>query len=159
MANRQSDLKFGSLEEVETYIRKQERNGYVSNGNWNLGQICEHLSDWMLYPIHGFPRSNILIAAMLFCLRTTAGKRMFHTVSKTQRMKPGQPTLPATVHRKDVAESQSVERLASAIRELGNFQGKLKPSPLFGKLTHEEYVSLHLAHCAHHLSFLEPRES
>ncbi|XZE19969.1 DUF1569 domain-containing protein [Pirellulaceae bacterium SH449] len=157
MVTRQNDLKFSSLEEVDSYIRKLERDGYVSNGNWNLGQICEHLRDWMLYPIHGFPKSGVLIGAVLFCMRKTVGKRMFHAVSTTQRMKPSQPTIPVTVHKNDIAESQAVERLANAIRELKDFRGELHPSPLFGKLTHAEYVSLHLAHCAHHLSFLTPR--
>ncbi len=82
-------------------------------------------------------------------------KKLYRNVVSKQRMKPGQPTLPQSVYPSTLDESRSVERLVATMQALQNFSGALISSPLFGKLTHSEYVSLHIAHCAHHLSFLK----
>lgn len=153
----QTKIKFDSFADVESFVRNLQRVGYVSHGKWNLSQICEHLSDWMSYPMSGFPKSGPIIGAVLFCVRCLAGKKLYRDVVATQRMKPGQPTIPASVHPDKLDESRSVQRLVDTMHSLQNYQGTLIPSPLFGKLTHSEYVSLHIAHCAHHLAFLESK--
>lgn len=52
----------------------------------------------------------------------------------------------------------AVNRLLAWIDRLTAYSGPLHPSPLFGTLSHDEAVALQLAHCAHHLSFLEPKQ-
>lgn len=155
----QTEIKFDGFADVESFVRELQRFGYVAHGKWNLAQICEHLSDWMSYPMVGFPKSGPVIRAVLFCVRCLAGKRLYRDVVSKQRMRPGQPTIPSSVHPADSNESESVQRLLDTMRRLQDFKGPLLPSPLFGKLTHSEYVSLHIAHCAHHLSFLEIKEN
>ena len=155
----QTETKFSSFAEIEAFVQKLQLSGYVACGKWNLAQICEHLSDWMNYPMVGFPKSGPMVAALLFCVRCLAGRKLYRDVVSKQRMKPGQPTLPQSVYPNTLDESRSVERLIATMQALQNYRGNLIPSPLFGKLTHSEYVSLHIAHCAHHLSFLKSNES
>jgi hypothetical protein len=154
----QTETKFSNFAEIEAFIRKLQRTGYVACGKWNLSQICEHLSDWMNYPMVGFPKSGPTVSAVLFCVRCLAGKKLYRNVVSKQRMKPGRPTLPQSVYPSTLDESRSVERLVATMQALQNFSGALISSPLFGKLTHAEYVSLHIAHCAHHLSFLKTNQ-
>jgi hypothetical protein len=51
----------------------------------------------------------------------------------------------------------ALERLRQVIGRLKAHTGPMQPSPVFGKLTPEQWREVHLWHCEHHLSFLIPR--
>jgi hypothetical protein len=151
------ELRFSTIQEVIAEIDRLEQNGYQSAGAWNLSQICEHLADWMGFPIDGFPRAPWFVSMFLTMMRITQGKKLFARFIAEQRMPPGQPTAPSTQHLADEKKtSESVKRLKGAIDRLVNHRGQLHPSPLFGQLDHGKLIQLQLAHSAHHLSFLVP---
>lgn len=155
------NLRFSRLEDVKTDSMNLLSKGYTKTGEWELSPMANHLSDWMSFPIEGFPKMPIIIKILIGIMRNTQGKSLYKKFVQNQRMATGQPTIPQTVHKPDAdakAIAQSVERLATLIDRLAAHRGPIHPSPLFGKLDYDQVVALQLAHCAHHLSFLVPNE-
>ncbi len=148
------DVRFSSLADVKSDVLNLHSNGYTKTGNWDLSQTLNHLSDWISFPVEGFPAMPFHIKLLIGIMRVTQGKSLYNKFVSSQRMSTGQPTMPQTVH--PLADpAKSVERLVSMLDKMAAFRGPLHPSPLFGVLSYDETVALHLAHCAHHLSFLE----
>jgi hypothetical protein len=150
------ELTFQNFDDVIADVKRLEAEGYQAHGKWDLSQICEHLADWMSYPMDGFPKSPLFVRWMLAILRATVGKTMLKDFTSKQKMKENQPTIPNSVHSSQDDARKSVERLLQLIERFRRYRGELHPSPLFGALDHEQATKLQLAHCAHHLSFLEP---
>jgi hypothetical protein len=151
------ELRFNDLDEVVADVHHLHQTGYQAHGKWDLSQIANHLADWMSYPMDGFPKMPLLIRGIISLLRVLKGKQLYREFVQAQRMPTGRPTAPATVHSPSENPSAAVERVLSTIERLRAHRGPLHPSPLFGELEYDQLVSLQLAHCAHHLSFLTPK--
>ncbi len=161
------ELRFSTLDDVKSDLQTLHSSGYRQFGQWNLSQNANHLADWMSFPIDGFPKSPWFIRVVLGMMRVTQGKALFRKFAQEQRMAIGQPTIPSTIYPAtgcqapndpiEAYEASSVNRLLACIDRLTAYRGPLHPSPLFGPLNYDEVVALQLAHCAHHLSFLEPK--
>ena len=54
-------LDFRDLNEVVQYVEKLHVGGYEKVGNWDLAQVCGHLSDWMRFPLDGYPRPSLVV--------------------------------------------------------------------------------------------------
>ncbi len=152
-------LQFSRLDDIADEIDRLHRDGYERAGNWSLSQCCDHLSDWMSFPIDGFPKIPFPINLLLGAMRMMSGKAMLRKIIGNQSMRTGQPTIAQTVHADHHHEEASVARLQSALRRLAEHAGPFHPSPLFGTLTREEVIQLQMTHCAHHLSFLIPKKA
>lgn len=161
------ELRFSTLDDVKSDLQTLHSRGYRQFGQWNLSQNANHLADWMSFPIDGFPKSPWFIRVVLGIMRVTQGKALFRKFAQEQRMALGQPTIPSTVYPSTANQAPgvpsmeyqaaAVDRLLGCIDRLSVYRGPLHPSPLFGPLSYDEAVALQLAHCAHHLSFLEPK--
>lgn len=152
-------LKFANFDELTAEINSLHEKGYVSNGNWSLGQCCGHLADWMRFPIDGFPVPPLPIRMMLWVMKVTAGPRMKRKIL-AEGFKGGMPTAPETVPSRDgLSDDQGIEKFQSTIDRVRSFEGELKPSPLFGPLDKEMHMKVTLLHAEHHLGYLEPKSS
>ena len=154
-------LRFSSLADIRADLQELHSRGYTKTGKWDLSQVAEHLTDWMVFPMDGFPQMPFMIKLLIGTMRVTRGKLLYKKFVENQRMPIGQPTMPQTVHSPTTVpdgDLRSAERLAKQIDRLEGFRGPIHPSPLFGALTYEELVALQLAHCAHHFNFLVPKE-
>ena len=86
-------------------------NGYVSNGNWTLGQACSHIADWMRFPLDGFPNPPWPIRAMMWVMKHTVGPGMKRKIL-AEGFQGGMPTAPETVPAPgDMTDRQGVEKL------------------------------------------------
>jgi hypothetical protein len=151
------ELRFTKLSDIQSDIDRLASQGYTKSGSWDLSQIANHLADWMSFPVEGFPKPPMFVALFLMLLRITQGKAIYRKFVKEQRMSTSQPTVPSTVYPPSESHVAAVVKLTDAIERISRFQGTIHPSPLFGQLSYGETVALQLAHCAHHLSFLEPK--
>jgi hypothetical protein len=149
-------LKFATIDEVVADADNLLRKGYEKVGNWDLGQVCLHLADWMRFPIGGFPKPPVPIRLMLWTLRNTIGKKMFQQYL-AKGMPAGKPTMPQTVHQPGTDAVKAIKKLKETGERFKNFTGVVHPSPLFGAMSKDEATRLQLVHCAHHLSFLIPK--
>lgn len=153
---RRRELNFNSLAEVLREVDRLQAGGCEPLGQWNLAQICEHLADWMTFPLDGFPRPPIPVRGLMWILRHTIGRKQFRKILTTGQMRTGVPTFPETVHAPDSDPTAAIERLQQAMHRFETHTGPICPSPFFGPTDYELALRLQLVHCAHHLGFLRP---
>ena len=151
-------IRLATLDNVSAEVERLLYCGYQQAGQWNLSQVCEHLADWMTYPMDGFPKAPWAVSLLLGAMRTLRGKALMKKFIEDQGMKPDQPTIPESIHLEKGDDQTSVNRLQATIRRLEEHRGTIHPSPLFGAMTRQELISLQMAHCNHHLRFLLPKE-
>lgn len=120
-------------------------------GNWSPGQIMEHCAKLIRFSIDGFEASApapLRWVGILF-FKPRLGK---------SHMKPG-IKLPASARSLMPRDEVPTEQGISAIREqLARIEGGEKmtqPSPILGKMSHEQWILLHLDHCRMHFGFLK----
>lgn len=146
-------LTFATYAELREEIARLERDGYERVGQWGLGQICRHLSYYMRGSLEGYP------FLLPWVVRKLVGRWLLRKVLRGGQMKIGGRTIPASVPPAAVDESACIAEAQELVSRLEHFEGELHPSPIFGRLSHDECRTLHLIHAAHHLSFLIPRET
>jgi hypothetical protein len=147
------ELTFETLDQAVADAEMLLTTGYEKTGKWDLSQVCQHMTDWLSYPIDGFPKPPIPIAAMLWVIKKTVGRKKLESYLATQSFPAGKPTMPQTVH-STTNDADAVAKLKIAALRFDKHGGPIAPSPLFGEMTKDEAVRLQLVHLAHHLSFL-----
>jgi uncharacterized protein DUF1569 len=148
----QRQLQFTDFAQVQAEVDRLHRVGYERLGQWDLAQICDHLSYFIEGSLDGFTfRVPWLLKALL-------GRLVLRRILKQQRMKPGVPTPQRPLPAAGGDEQAAVQRLKQVLGRLAAHQGDLHPSPFFGYLTPQEWRMLHLTHCSHHLGFLAPND-
>ena len=151
-------LSFQNLGKVADDVRALHADGYTAVGNWDLSQVCGHLVEWMRFPMDGFPESRFPMNWLFAIMRITMGRRILRKILAGDSMKSGGPTLPATVPETGGDEAGAVRSLCDTIARLQTHDGPLHPSPVFGDIDLQTLTKLQLIHCAHHLSFLLPKQ-
>lgn len=151
-------LTFATLDDAVRDAEHLLAVGYDKLGAWDLAQCCDHLAAWLTYPVAGFPTAPLPIRLMLRVVRATLGRRML-TKYLREGMPAGKPTMPQSVAAPGGDPAAAVARLKAAAARFAAHGGDYLPSPLFGRLTRDEALRVQLAHCAHHLSFLVPRQT
>jgi hypothetical protein len=150
-------LVFNDLDEVirdaETLLAK----GYEKTGNWDLAQCCNHLADWLRFPVEGFPKMPLFLKPFFWMARKTIGRKKLLQYINTRSFPAGKPTMPETVKAPGGDPREAVAALRKSVERLKAHNGPIVPSPLFGPMTKDEAVRMQLVHCAHHLSFLLPK--
>ncbi len=149
-------LRFHDLDEAVRDAESLLRGGYRRVGRWDLSQICDHLADWLTYPVDGMPPAPLPMRAAMFVMRHTVAPRMLRKTLDAGEMPAGAPTLPATVPAPGGDETEAVARLRRAVERFRAHEGEYLPSPLFGPVSRDEANRMQLIHCAHHLGFLIP---
>ena len=157
MAVARRPLVFNDLDEVVRDAENLQAKGYEKAGNWDLAQCCTHLSEWLRFPVEGFPKAPAPIRAVFWVLRKTVGRKKLLTYIDTGSFPAGKPTMPQTVPPPGGDPREAIEKLRRSVNRLKEYTGPIVPSPLFGPMTKDEAVRMQLVHCAHHLSFLVPR--
>jgi len=151
-------LRFNDLDEVLRDAENLQAKGYEKAGNWDLAQCCMHLSEWLRFPVEGFPKAPAPIRAVFWVLRKTVGRKKLLTYIDTGSFPAGKPTMPQTVPPPGGDPREAIEKLRRSVNRLKEYTGPIVPSPLFGPMTKDEAVRMQLVHCAHHLSFLVPKD-
>jgi len=151
-------LKFDNLDAIMTEVRSLHENGYVSNGNWTLAQCCGHLSEWMRYPLDGFPVPPLPIRMIFWVMKKTIAPGMKRKIL-AEGFSGGQMTAPESVPKPDeMSDAESIEKLQLTIdRAKQAKDDELLASPLFGEQDKELYTKVTLLHAEHHLGYLEPK--
>jgi hypothetical protein len=121
-----------------------------ATGNWSPGRILAHLAAWIEYPYSGFPmRSSILMRL----LGRLAKRSILHAPFKPGFRFRAVPS--GTYGQDEMPFPEALSRLRTALDTLETRTPPL-PSPVFGPLSHEEWIRLHLSHAELHLGFLNP---
>lgn len=124
-------------------------------GNWTPGQILQHCSKLMRFALDGFPfRLPWFLRTVGRIIRTKALAP--DTRLPGPGLKLGGPAA-AQLPDPDVSFEDGMRALREQIARIDRGEQMTHPSPLFGPLTHEQWMHLHLRHCMLHLSFLSLR--
>lgn len=146
------DLDFRTLDQFEADVVNLQANGYEQTGNWNLGQMAEHL-----YKVITFSLATDAPIKLPFIVRLLGRWIMKPKVLKSRRFPDGR-TAPGPLAPKDNPdEARSVKRLRSAIDRIRTHEGNFPKHPILGNMSNEDWVQFQLIHAAHHLSFLVPK--
>ncbi len=122
-------------------------------GNWTPGEILEHTAKFWKCSLDGFPPGKPplplrMMAQLLFKKKA---------VQLGNQTPPGFK-LPKSVEHliptEGVSYEQGAEQLRECIARVEGGQSHIPESPLFGKLTNEQWTNIHLGHCGMHLSFI-----
>lgn len=150
-------LAFENLDAVIRDVDSLRANGYCPAGTWTLAQACGHLSEWLSFPVCGYPPQTLTARLMLWLYRNTRAPRDLRRVLATGTLEPEGPTLAETIPDAATAdEAMSASRLREAVVRFQDYRGPFHPSPAFGPLDDDTLVRLQLIHCAHHLSRFVP---
>ena len=153
-------LVFNDLSDAVNDARMLLSKGYVSLGKWNLSQICNHVNEWVHFPMDGYPKAPLWMRPIFWLLKSTImpGKLKKYLADKS--FPAGKPTLSQTVFGPNhSSDEDALRKLTATIERFRNHRGELHASPLFGKMDRATHLNLQLLHAAHHLSFLISKNS
>ena len=146
-------LHFASLDDAVAEARRLHQTGYDRAGQWNLAQVCDHLTKLMTMSRDGFGDARFGWPMRLF------GRLAKPMILRTKSMPPGLPGPVSFMPPADLSnDAAALDALAGAVQRVLEPGATFHPSPLVGKLTQEQWIGLHRVHAAHHLGFLIPRE-
>jgi hypothetical protein len=126
-------------------------SGYDRAGTWGLAQVCDHLARPIEMSLDGFP------SRFPWPMRVLARWFVLGRILRRKVIRRRFPAPKEFVPAEGGDERAAIERLRAAARRFEAHTGPVQPSPVFGRLTKEQWRSIHLWHCEHHLSFLLPR--
>lgn len=125
--------------------------GYSKSGQWDLGQICDHLNFFMSGSLDGHQ------FRVPWLIKTLFGRLVLKRILKHRRMKSGVMTPQKALPAPGGDEAAAVTSLKQTIERVLSHKGEFIPSPFFGYLTPQQWHDLNLIHAAHHLGFLQPK--
>ena len=146
-------LDFRTGDEVITEIESLRAKGYTPGKNWNLTQICEHLTKTMVGGMEGFGFRLPKI------LRATIVKWMFQRMLRKRQM-PSAPTHPRLKPETSAGQDRDVviDECIATLRRAMNFPGPIEDYPFLDDLPVEDWRQFMWMHAAHHLGFLHPKD-
>ena len=147
---KQRELHLKTLDDVVLEVRKLHEEGYTMLGDWDLSQICQHLSSSMNKSVEGTLtfKTPLMVRLMRpFIRRSVFGSRRIPVGVKA----------PPGFEFDAIDERQAVEALLTAIERVRMHDGPWAGHPVFGKLSTEQWYAFHVIHSQHHLSFVESK--
>jgi hypothetical protein len=147
-------LRFESIDQVMADVDRlveAERAGRLQRlGNWTLGQTLGHLATWVEYGYIGCPLKVPFFIRWILRLRK---QTFLYGPMKAGVKIPG--VAGGTLATQPVPLEEAFEHLRRMMERLKS-EAPTAPSPIFGKLTHEEGIAINLRHAELHLGFLSP---
>jgi hypothetical protein len=147
-------LRFESIEQAMAEAERlaaAERAGRLRQlGNWTLGQTLGHLAAWTVYGYTGAPLNVPFFIRWFLRLRK---RRILYGPMRSGVRIPGVEG--GTLATEPVPLEVGWGRFRRAMERL-KVEAPTAPSPVFGRLTHEESIALNLRHMELHLGFLFP---
>lgn len=144
-------LSFSSLQDILDDAERITAGGQViTSGTWSAAEIIDHVRILMNIARTGFDFTMPLPLRIM--------GRLLRTTALTKPIRPGFkfPKIAADTLMPDpnLTLEESKDRLREEIR-LSSQPGAMRhPSPLLGKLTHEQWVQLNCRHAELHFSFM-----
>jgi len=123
-------------------------------GNWTVGESLDHVAKLIRFAYDGFPfKAPIAIRLLGRIVRVVAFGKPIPAGLKLRGASE------ALLPEKGVDRVTGAERLRIQLQRMRGGEKMTQPSPVFGRLTHEQWTTLQLRHAELHLSFLHPEEA
>lgn len=149
-------LAFTKLDEVladAEQLAEAERAGTLRcSGNWTVGQTFGHLATWIDFAYDGYPKQVNPPWFIRMIIRLRRNSFLVGPMPVGVRI----PRVPGgTMGTEVLPREVGLSRLRAALARLKAAPPE-KPNPLFGPLSHADWIALNLRHAELHLSFLHP---
>jgi hypothetical protein len=139
-----------ALDEANRLALADKQGRLLQLGNWTLGQALGHIAAWIEFGYTGFPIKAPFIVRLIVWLQR---RKFLYRAMPAGVHIPGIPQ--GTLATDPISLEEGISRFHSAFQRLKS-EPQLYPSPVLGKLTHEESIALNLRHAELHLSFFVP---
>jgi hypothetical protein len=150
--NSRRTLRFENLDQAIADARslaELEQAGRIKAiGNWTLGQSLNHLACWVDYGYDGAPLKVPLVIRLIM---RPLKSRILHKSMRAGTRIPG--VKDGTLATDPAPTGEALPHFVRGFERLKT-ESPGRPSPLFGELSHAEWIALHLRHAELHLSFL-----
>lgn len=145
------ELSYHKLSEVLEDAELLAKGEYRTTGNWSFGQIMWHLGATYEASFRGFAFKAPWWARLF--VAPFMKNRLLNNPMKSgfQLSDAAAPLIPSD----ELTTEEGLEKLRAALK-LFETESPTQPHPLFGKMTSDEWVQLHLRHAELHLSFVWP---
>jgi hypothetical protein len=140
-----------ALRDARALVEAESRGTLKPLGNWQVGQAFGHVAAWINFAYDGYPSDlqppwfvKLLVRPMKakYLKGLPAGVR----IPKVEGGTKNTELLPTP---------EGFNRLSNAWTRLGA-AAPTQPSPIFGKMAHDEWIALNLRHAELHQSFFLP---
>ena len=147
------ELHFNSLDDLVRDIQAFNGDEPASTGNWSAAQNVEHVAALIDASVDGLSFKVPLMVRMMV--------RLMRNRFLTKGLNPG-IKLPADVPAAlkpgpETRYADAIEHLSRAV-ERAKRQRMTTRSPVFGQLSHKQWVQLHCRHAELHFSFIKPAQ-
>ncbi len=144
-------LDFRTIDDAIAELDRMEKSGCDPQGNWDLAQVCNHLSFFTEGSLDGHKFKVPWIFKALF------GKMVLKRILSSRQMKVGGFTPQKQLPEPGGDATVAAARLRQSLIRMRDHKGDFIASPFFGYLTPDQWRELQTIHCAHHFSFLQPK--
>lgn len=149
------NLKFECLNQAVIESESLLSKGYSKSGNWSLAQICYHLRVSIEKNMTGYPAWMVILGYPLRpILRRFALQKLLAGDSPA-----GVPTAGIFVPPDNLDDASEVDQFKACVTTFLESKQPMHAHPGFGAMSNDKFNHFHAAHAAHHLSFLQPRNS
>lgn len=146
-------LSFASLDavvaDVENLVQAEEAGRLGALGNWTIGQACGHISTWIDFALDGYPPEVKAPWIVKLLVRPLKGKLLSGKMPAGVRITKFPE---GTLGTQRLAPREGLERLRKSCSRL-KVEAPRNLNPIFGALTHEEWIKMNVGHANLHLSF------
>jgi len=146
-------LRFQTIDDMLADVERlaeHERAGRLTQcGNWSLGQTLNHLTTWTNFAFEGYPASVCPPLPIRLMIRMMRNRILTKGMSSGIKMRsvPG-----GTLGIEPIPCDQALPEFRAAMDRLRQ-TCPADPNPIFGPLTHDQWIQLNLRHAELHLSF------
>ena len=149
-------LRFDTIDEALAEAERlviAERDGQLARaGNWPLGQTLGHLATWANLALDGYPpevRAPWPVRAVARLMRNRILSKGMMAGVKVGKLPGG------TLGLEPVSAEEGLRRFRVAMERL-RATPPTAVNPVFGRLTHRQWIDLNLRHAELHLGFQLP---
>ncbi len=147
-------LRFDSIDQVLADVDRlaeAERAGRLGHvGNWSLGQTLGHLASWAEYAYASYPGKPPVFIRWILRSRK---QKFIHEPMRAGVKIPGIPG--GTYATEPVPLDEAEGRLRRVLARLKS-EAPTLVHPIFGPLSHAEWIAINLRHAELHLGFQVP---
>ena len=141
------------MRDAEALAVAERRGALRATGNWTLGQAVGHLAFSARAPFEGYPELPQLSSPLRLLLPWFKKGFLNQELPAGFRIR----NLPeGAFGAAPMPTDDALAQLRSVLDRLAR-ESPARPHPIFGALTHEEWIKYNLRHAELHLSFFHPQ--
>lgn len=151
-------LAFASFEDILAEVDRIESAGDAASttGNWSIGENCDHCAKFIRCACDGF--DSLAPAPVRFIFRLMYKKKAFGDQPIPAGFKLPEKAS-ALLPTPGITDAEGLGELRKELKRVIAGKEMTAASPLFGSLTHEQWLIIQRKHCALHLGFIQPGEA